>query len=183
MRLFVSVALAGLETEIERVQERVADASGIRCIAPENVHVTLKFLGDVDGARVPELTDALETVVAEAGVGAFDAEFGGLGAFPSEGYIRVVWVGVRNGRDELTRLHEAIENRMIEMSFDPADHEFTPHATIARMDHAGGKEQVQRTLRETDPTVGTLQVEEIKLTESVLRDDGPEYTTAERFEL
>ena len=69
------------------------------------------------------------------------------------------------------------------MGFDPADHEFTPHATIARMDHAGGKERVQRALRETDRTVGTLDVNEVRLTESVLDDDRPEYTTVKRFEL
>jgi len=94
----------------------------------------------------------------------------------------VLWVGVREGGDELTTLHEAIEDRTTEMGFDCADHEFTPHATIARMDHAGGKERVQRALRETDPAVGTLAVSEIRLTESVL-EDGPEYTTVERFEL
>jgi len=69
------------------------------------------------------------------------------------------------------------------MDFDPADHEFTPHATIARMDHAGGKEQVQRALREADPTVGTCEIETVELIESALTDDGPDYTTVERFEL
>jgi 2'-5' RNA ligase len=183
MRLFVSIDLAGLETELTSVQERLADASGVRLTDPENVHVTLKFLGDVDDERISTLTDALETAVDDAGVGPFTAEFGGLGTFPSEEYIRVLWVGVREGSTELARLHEAIEERTVEMGFDPADHEFTPHATIARMDHAGGKEQVQRALRETDPTVGTRDIEAIELTESVLADDGPEYTTVERFEL
>jgi 2'-5' RNA ligase len=183
MRLFVSADLAGLETEIANVQEHFADASGVRLTDPENVHVTLKFLGDVDDDRVADLTDALETAVEETGVDPFTAEFGGLGAFPSEDYIRVLWIGVREGSAELTRLHGAIEERTVAMGFDPADHDFTPHATIARMDHAGGKEHVQRVLRETDPTVGTRDIEAVELTESVLRDDGPEYTTVERFEL
>lgn len=183
MRLFVSVDLDGLESEIATVQERFADASGVRLTTPENVHVTLKFLGDVDEERVPNLVAALEEAVENADVSPFNAEFGGLGAFPSEEYIRVLWAGVREGSTELIRLHEAIEERTVEMGFDSADHEFTPHATVARMDHASGKEQVQRALRETDPTLGTLQVEEVRLTESVLRDDGPEYTTVERFML
>jgi 2'-5' RNA ligase len=183
MRLFVSIDLAGLEDDIASVQERVADASGVRLTAPENVHVTLKFLGDVDDERREDLTDALETAVDEAGVGPFTAEFGGLGAFPSEEYIRVLWVGVREGSTELARLHEAIEERTVEMGFDPADHEFTPHATIARMDHAGGKEEIQRALAESDPIVGTRDIEAVELTESVLGDDGPDYTTVERFEL
>ncbi|EMA55331.1 MULTISPECIES: RNA 2',3'-cyclic phosphodiesterase [Halococcus] len=183
MRLFVSVDLDGLAAEIAAVQEAVADASGVRLTDPENVHVTLKFLGEVEEERVPALTTELAAAIDESGVGPFVAAFGGLGAFPSEEYIRVLWVGVHEGGDELARLHEAIEDRTVEMGFDPADHEFTPHATIARMDHAGGKERVQRALRETDPTVGTLDVREVRLTESVLNDDGPEYTTVERFEL
>jgi len=90
MRSFVSVDLAGFGGKIADVQQQFADASGIRRTVPENVHITLKFLGDVDETRVPELTDALETAVDEAGVDPFTAEFGGLGAFPSEEYIRVI---------------------------------------------------------------------------------------------
>lgn len=183
MRLFVSVDLAGFDTEIERIQDRFADASGVRRTDPESVHVTLKFLGDVDDERVPALTDALETAIDGAGVDPFTTEFGGLGAFPSEEYIRVLWIGVREGGDELTRLHEAIEERTTEMGFDPEDNEFTPHATIARMDHAGGKEHVQRVLREDDPTIGVREIEAVELTESVLTDDGSDYTTVERFAL
>ena len=182
MRLFVSVALAGLETDIESVQERFVDASGVRLTQPANVHVTLKFLGDVGEERVPDLVDALETAIEESDVDPFTAEFRGLGAFPSEDYIRVLWVGIREGGTELARLHETIEARTVEMGFDPEDHEFTPHATIARMDHAGGKERVQRAL-DADPTLGTLRVEGVELTESVLGEAGPEYTTVERFAL
>ena len=182
MRLFVSVDLAGLDDEVASVQERFAGASGVRLTAPENVHVTLKFLGDVSEGRVSTLVDALETAIEGAAVDPFTAEFGGLGAFPSEEYIRVLWVGVREGSAELARLHEALEARTVEMGFDPEDHEFTPHATIARMDHAGGKEQVQRAL-DGDPTLGTVRIESIELTESVLGGDGPEYTTVERLAL
>jgi len=72
---------------------------------------------------------------------------------------------------------------MVELGFDEEDHEFTPHVTLARMEHAGGKEQVQRTVREEAPTAGIVDVEAVRLTESELTDDGPEYTTLERFEL
>ena len=183
MRLFVSVDLDGLAAEVATVQETIADASGVRLTDPGNVHVTLKFLGEVDEERIPDLTGEVADGIDETDVGPFRAAFGGLGAFPSEEYIRVLWVGVREGGDELARLHEAIEDRTTEMGFDPADHEFTPHATVARVDHAGGKATVQRALRETDPTVGTLDVSEVRLTESTLDDDGPEYTTVKRFEL
>jgi 2'-5' RNA ligase len=178
-RLFVSVDLDGLAAEISAVQERFEGASGLNFTDPEQAHLTLKFLGDTDGDRVPELVEQLETAVEESGVEAFTAEFGGLGVFPSLDYISVVWLGVRDGGGELTRLHTAIEERTVAMGFEPEDHDFTPHVTLARMDHAGGKELVQRVVRTEDPTVGTRHVDEIRLTKSTLTEAGPEYTTVE----
>ena len=182
-RLFVSVDLDGLGEAVAAVKEQFEGASGLNFTDPEQAHVTVKFLGDTDEERVPELTDELTAAVDDAGVGPFEAEFGGLGVFPSLDYISVVWVGVREGDDELTRLQEAIEKRTTALGFDEEDHEFTPHVTLARMDHAGGKELVQKQVRETDPDVGTLAVEEIRLKESRLGPDGPTYETIERFSL
>ncbi|WP_123538024.1 RNA 2',3'-cyclic phosphodiesterase [Halosimplex salinum] len=182
-RLFVSVDLDGLADEIAAVQERFEGASGLNVTDPEQAHVTLKFLGDTDPDRLDDLVDELDAAVADAGVGPFEAEFGGLGVFPSLDYISVVWVGTRSGGEELTRLHEAVEERTTAMGFDEEDHEFTPHATIARMEHAGGKERVQDVVREDDPDVGRLEVEEMRVKESVLGPDGPTYDTVERFPL
>ncbi len=183
MRLFVSVDLDGLGEAVADVQERLAEASGLRLTDPEQTHVTLKFLGDADRDRLAPLTTALAAAVADAAVAPFTAEFAGLGVFPSLGYISVVWIGVDRGGEDLAALHEAIEDCTVAMGFEEADHEFTPHATIARMDHAGGKEHVQDVVRTADPTVGTLAVEEVRLTESTLTEDGPVYETVERFPL
>jgi len=182
-RLFVSVDLDGLADEVATVQERFEGASGLSVTDPEGAHVTLKFLGDTDPDRIDALVDELAAAVDDAGVDPFECEFGGLGVFPSLDYITVVWVGTRSGGEELTRLHEAVEERTTAMGFDAEDHEFTPHVTIARMDHAGGKERVQETVREGDPNVGRLAVEEIRLKESVLGPDGPAYDTVERVRL
>ena len=182
-RLFVSVDLDGMAAEIEAVQERFADAAGLRLTDPEQAHVTLKFLGDTDPDRLPHLADELAAAVDDAAVGPFDLQVAGLGVFPSLDYISVVWVGADEGAGELTRLHEAIEDRTVAMGFDAEDHEFTPHATIGRMDHAGGKELVQEAVREGAPRVGELRVDEVRLKESVLGPDGPTYATVERFQL
>lgn len=183
MRLFVSVDLDGLADEVRAIQELLEDASGLRFTDPEQTHVTLKFLGDVDPDRLSELSDELEAAVRESGVDPFETTFGGLGVFPHLDYISVVWLGVRTGGTQLTRLHEAIEDRTTSLGFDPEDHDFTPHATIARMDHAGGKELVQDVVSNRDPDAGTMTVKEVRLTESTLTDSGPEYSTIERFEL
>jgi 2'-5' RNA ligase len=184
MRLFVSIDVPDEFAEaVADLQAEFADASGLNVTDPEGVHVTLKFLGAVGEERLPELERALATAVDEAGVSPFEVEFGGLGVFPSLDYISVVWLGVRDGDEEMTRLHEAIERRTVELGFEPEDHEFTPHVTLARMEHAGGKELVRRFVRERDPTVGRSTVEDVRLTESDLGHEGPTYSTVERFPL
>jgi 2'-5' RNA ligase len=174
-RLFVSVDCTALADEIAAVQEPFRDRGGLRPTDPEQAHLTLKFLGDTPAGRTGELTDALEAAVADAAVGPFEAELAGYGVFPSPEYISVVWLGVGAGSEELTRLHEAVEERTTDIGFDPEDHEFTPHVTLARMDHAGGKEHVQRVVGERAPEAGRLSVDAVDLTESTLTDDGPVY--------
>ena len=183
MRLFVSVDLDGIAEEFTAVQALFEGASGLTVTDPGQAHVTLKFLGETDEGRLPELTDELSRAIADSGVDPFTAEVGGLGVFPHLGYISVVWTGVREGGAELTRLHEAVEDRTTALGFDEEEHDFTPHATLARMNHAGGKELVQDVVESRDPDVGRLRVDEVRLTESTLTPDGPEYTTVERFPL
>ncbi|MFC6716141.1 RNA 2',3'-cyclic phosphodiesterase [Natrialbaceae archaeon GCM10025810] len=184
MRLFVSVDLPDdLAEPVADLQEEFADASGLNFTDPEQAHVTVKFLGDVEEDRLPALRRELAAAVADAGVDPFTARYGGLGVFPSLEYISVVWFGVEEGGAELTRLHEAVEERTTAMGFEPESHDFTPHVTLARMEHAGGKERVQELVRERDPTIGETRVDELRLTESTLTPDGPEYATVERFSL
>jgi 2'-5' RNA ligase len=186
MRLFVSVDLPDdLAENVRAVQEEFREASGLNFTDPGQAHMTLKFLGDVERDRLPAIEERLEAAVEKAGVDPFEAHYGGLGVFPSLDYISVLWFGVREGRGDeaLTRLAEAVEDEMVAEGFDPEDHDFTPHVTLARMNHAGGKELVQENVRELDPDVGTARVEEIRLTESELTPDGPIYSTVERFPL
>ena len=190
MRLFVSVDLPdGLADAVAGLQDEFADASGLNFVDPGQAHVTLKFLGDVDESRESELAGALESAVDAAStdtgsVGPFDATFAGLGVFPSLDYISVVWFGVEGGSDELTALADAVEREFVQnRGFDPADHEFTPHVTLARMEHAGGKELVQEVVESQHPEVGTMRVSEVCLTESHLTSEGSEYETVHAVEL
>ena len=182
MRLFVSVDLDGLADPVADAQAPFRDLPGLTPTDPEQAHVTMTFLGEGDH-DLEALSDAVGRAVDAAGVDPFEANFEGLGVFPSLDYISVVWLGVGAGSEELTALHEALEAATTTLGYDAADHEFTPHVTLARMDHAAAKEDVRRAIREHDPEVGRLGVEELRLTESTLTADGPEYRTVERFEL
>jgi 2'-5' RNA ligase len=182
-RLFVSVDLDGLADEVRRVQDPLADLPGVDTVGPERVHVTLKFLGDVEVPRLPGVSDAIARAVESADVGPFETNFEEYGVFPSLDYISVVWVGVDEGSAELAHLHEAVERETTAIGFDTEDHDFTPHATVARVRDARSKAEVQDLVREADPTLGRLRVEEVRLTESTLTDDGPVYETVESFPL
>jgi len=184
MRLFVSVDLPDdLAEPVADLQAEFEDASGLSFTDPEQAHVTMKFLGDTDEDRLPDLEHELEAAVDDAGADPFTVRYGGLGVFPSLEYISVLWLGVEDGGDKLTRLHEAIEGRTTDLGFDPESHDFTPHVTLARMEHAGGKELVQDLVEEREPTIGETRVDEVRLTESTLTEEGPVYSTVASFPL
>lgn len=183
-RLFLSIDLPeNLADEVAAVQEDLSEADGLRFVDPEQAHVTVKFLGDTDPDRIPDIETAVESAIDDAAVGAFDATVADLGVFPSLEYISVVWLGVRAGADEMTRLYEAIERETTAIGFEAESHDFTPHLTVARMNSARGKEHVQRVVREQEPVVGTFRVTDVRLKESTLEDDGPVYDTRSRFAL
>ena len=184
MRLFVSVDLPpALSEGVAAVQELFEDASGLDFTRPEQAHVTMKFLGDTPPHREETVIEGLERAVESADIEPFEVTYGGLGVFPSMDYISVVWVGVTEGAEPFERLQAPIETELVDRGFEEADHDFTPHVTIARMRHAGGKDLVQRVLREEDPIVGATTVDAVHLTESTLTDDGPEYETLHTVQL
>lgn len=179
MRLFVAVTLPDrLREQIAAIQADLPPS--LRRTDPADAHLTLKFLGDAEPEPARE---AVSEAVRSAGVLPFDATLGGLGVFPSLDYVRVVWLGVRDGIEDLTRLADAVERATVAAGFDPRDHEFTPHVTLARMDDARGKARVRELVEGTDPEPGSFRVESVRLMASVLGDDGPQYRTVERVPL
>lgn len=183
MRLFVSVDLPDVADAVSAFQEDLEPIPGIRCTDSDNIHVTLKFLGEVSSDRLDVVDGAVDRAVERSGVDPFDVHLTGLGAFPSQEYITVVWAGVEQGGTALQRLHESVEAELTAEGFEQEEHSFTPHATIARMDHAAGKERVQALLRDRDPDLGVQHVEAVALTESTLREAGPEYETVRAYPL
>lgn len=182
-RLFVSIDIDDLDEEVAMVQDPLTGQSGLNPVDPEQAHVTLKFLGDVQGEKMDALVQALGNAIETVDIGPFVAEFGGLGVFPSLDYISVIWLGVRNGGPEMTRLYETIEDCTTSIGFDPEDHEFTPHVTLARMEHAASKDLVRGYVTGEDPDAGQLRVTDVRLKESTLGPDGPEYHTLHQFPL
>ena len=193
MRAFFAVDLPDdLANPIAEAQAAFEGAEGLRFVDPEQTHVTLKFLGDIDGpdsdpeSDAPALDDVIaagERAVADADVDPFECAVEGFGVFPSLDYISVVWAGVGDGSAELTTLHESLEAETTALGVDPEEHAFTPHVTLARMDDARGTEIVQRVVRERDPEIGRFTAEDVRLVSSTLTDDGPVYEPVAAFDL
>jgi 2'-5' RNA ligase len=100
-------------------------------VAPENFHVTVKFLGSVDDTRVQSVIDALHT--AAHGHAPFDLEVGGLGAFPTATRARVLWAGLLAGLAPLAALAGSVEEALSGLGFPRENRAFSPHITLARV--------------------------------------------------
>ncbi|WP_153952488.1 RNA 2',3'-cyclic phosphodiesterase [Halosegnis longus] len=174
MRTFVSVPLGGLSDAVADAQTPL-DMSGVDPIDPTQAHVTLKFLGETDDPDA--VVEAIERAVAASEVQPFDCTVAGYGVFPSLEYISVIWAGITEGSEQLTTLHEHVERETTALGFDAAEHNFTPHATLARMRDARSKSVIQEVVAERDPNVGTVRVDGVELTQSMPTDGGPEYET------
>ncbi|OYR62480.1 2'-5' RNA ligase, partial [Halorubrum sp. E3] len=153
MRAFFAVDLPdSLAPAVAEAQAPFADAPGVNPVDPEQAHVTLKFLGDIGTEEdegdpaLNDVTAAGERAVDRAAVSPFEAEIRGLGVFPNREDVSVVWTGVDSGAEALTALHEALEAETTALGVDPADHEFTPHVTLARVETAAGAEAVRDAL-------------------------------------
>ncbi|MFB6197211.1 MAG: RNA 2',3'-cyclic phosphodiesterase [Halobacteriaceae archaeon] len=168
---------ASSSDDVKAVQEEFAKADGLSFTDPSQAHVTIKFLGDCDPGRTEKFIEELELSVEDAAVDPFEAKIRGLGVFPSLDYIRVIWLGFERGSEQISRLARTVEQRFTAIGFDAEEHDFTPHVTIARMKHAGDKQFVQDIVRDQDPTIGSMKVDEVHLTRSNLTESGPVYET------
>ncbi|MDO8690713.1 MAG: RNA 2',3'-cyclic phosphodiesterase [Dehalococcoidia bacterium] len=134
VRTFIAVSLpAEVRDALARCQERLGAAKirYVKWVNPEGIHLTLKFLGNVDETNLPHLAQALRASVA--GISAFHLRTGPLGAFPSPKSPRVLWVGLAGALDRLEVLHRAVEEAAALLGFPPEERSFAPHLTLARV--------------------------------------------------
>ena len=125
IRLFVALALP--EAVRQRLEGMRGGLPGARWQSAEQMHLTLRFIGEVDGAAFAEIGDALAHVRAEA----FPLTLEGIGHFPSRGRVRILWAGVAPA-PALMRLRERIEATVAGLGFAPDGRNYAPHVTLAR---------------------------------------------------
>ncbi len=175
MRLFIGVPLPA---EIAAAAwASLPDMPEVRRVRPEQMHVTLAFLGSVDTSRLPDVFGALRT--GAAGVAPFRVSLEGLGRFPAGGAPRIVWLGIVQGAAELIRLAEATRRELAarDISFDPKP--FRAHVTLARVadraDRATTRALVAAIARGRTAPMG-FRADGVVCFESVVSPKGPRYT-------
>jgi len=189
IRTFVAIELsAGIKGELTRVEEMLREKIAtphLRWVDPANVHLTLKFLGNVPLDRIPAITAALKE--ACAGLSPFIMNVSGLGSFPSTNNPRVIWVGVQEETGRLKRLQERVEERLATLGFKPERRHFRPHLTLGRVRkqaHVGARRIIGGIVSATSVgDLGQMEVGEIVFMRSKLLPSGAQYSRLETIPL
>lgn len=182
LRTFIAIELdEPLRLALGRVQgkfKRQISPRDVKWVAAENIHLTLKFLGDTPRARLPEIAAALQA--ACAGHASFEVSVEGRGCFPNFRRPRVIWVAMREKGQALTRLQAAVEKHVAPLGWPTEERSFSPHLTLGRVAKGVAREAEEEIGRVVEKSVveqiGVLRVTAVSLMQSDLRPAGPVYT-------
>lgn len=165
----------GILKRLSAAQEKlVRTGAYLKLVKPQNIHITMRFLGNIP----PKMVDRIHSQMENVAFAPFDVEIRGVGAFPTLRYTRVIWVGIQKGAERLEDIFNQLEPSLWELGFRPDKKGFSPHITIARVRTARNKAELVRCINElTSYEFGVLKVECLKLKKSVLTPKGPIYST------
>ena len=172
MRCFLAIELSDEIVEGLENLKRNFKIDGIKLVERENLHITVKFLGEIEEKTVEDIKSmdlSLEPV---------ESRIRGLGVFPNENYIRVIWVGASN----LVPLFEEVDRRLEDLNFK-REREYVPHITIGRVKFLKDRKLLKERIEKyRDIDLGTLYVDSIVLMKSTLTRSGPIYEVLERWD-
>ena len=179
MRAFIGIDVTEeVRLRLARVQNELADApTKVKWVPASNLHVTMKFLGDIEDDTVEKVQAAMTEA---AGQEPFEFDVHGIGTFPPHGRPRVIWAGVSAGGEDIRKLHGRLEKALRPLGFDP-DKRFTPHVTIGRVKTTRGARQLSEMIAgQPEKTYGTCPGAELVLYKSTLTPAGAEYDQVAR---
>jgi 2'-5' RNA ligase len=184
-RMFCAFELSEtLQTRIhdhaKRVREAVPEAAA-SWSRPENIHLTVKFFGNVDPQRVATITATAERVVKE--VSPIQIEVGRTGVFPRPSRPQVLWIGVEDPAGTLLKLQQSLDDGFAREGFPKEDRVFRPHLTIARIRKPHNAARLAQTHLETEFSAVAVTLNELVLFRSELSSKGSKYTPISRHRL
>jgi 2'-5' RNA ligase len=174
LRAFLAIDIdEQLFDKIREIQDSLIQIKDdLRLVPPENIHITLEFLGNIHPSIVDEISQIMQTVKLEP----FNLEFKGVGIFNPK-FIRVVWIGTGDGSNNAISLAEDLKKKLKTLGMKITKKKFTPHATIARVKSKRNTRELVRSIQElSEIKIGAMMVTSFKLKKSELRRGGPIYT-------
>lgn len=186
MRLFIAIDLdddarAAIADAQRRLKAAFDDSrSAIKWVRPEQMHLTLVFLGEIQEARAAEIVAALDDGVRQA---PFDLTFAGIGVFPPRGAPNVLWVGASSGEAASIALQRELADRVQRLGVVLERRPFHPHLTLARWKTSRGADRARALESARDAPIATVRVDHATLYQSRLSSAGPTYTALARATL
>ena len=184
-RLFIAIELTAtvrkkVKDHIDRLRAACPDVRASWALK-DNLHLTLKFLGDVPLTRVETLSQAARRAASNASP--FELIIEGAGSFPPRDQPRVLWIGIEDPSGKLAELHAGLEEECSEAGFAREQRPFHPHLTIARLRQPQGARQLAARHKEIGFGPETVSVPEIAVIRSELRSEGSRHTIVARHDL
>jgi 2'-5' RNA ligase len=176
IRTFIAVELPEkFRPEIVRIGSMIK-IPGVKLVEPGLVHITLKFLGDINEDKVEPIACALSEIKCKP----FEAWIKDIGVFPKPSYVRVVWIGAHGDFDTM---HREVERVLLPFRFEK-EGDFTPHATLARVKQPVNRIELMEKITNIGETdLGTFSVSSISFKKSTLTPFGPIYETLKEIKL
>lgn len=176
LRFFIAIEIPpAVRSALGKIQQELQESGAdIRWVKPENIHLTLKFLGDIKQDRLTGIIEGIRDVCRECGRLRFKVR--GLGVFPRRGSPRVLWADV-HADGMLIRLQKSIEEALSREGFEVEKRGYSPHLTIGRFRSSRQKDRLLDLMAHfADRILCVIEVTSVSLMKSDLRPSGAEYT-------
>lgn len=179
MRAFIAIELPEeIRSALAALQEKLkASGADVKWVEPQNIHLTLKFLGDIDDELREKIGAALCEVAASNQP--FQAAVGLCGAFPNMDYPRVIWVGISEGDTQTKKIARELEDKLSKLGIAKEERAFACHITIGRVRSPSGKKNLTRALADQAQNLAKLKplfnISKLTLFKSTLSSKGPVY--------
>ena len=182
MRIFIAIEIPQnirvKITEITDYLQSKTSPTAVKWVDYENLHLTIKFIGETKQEKIEEITKVLSQSLAHQAP--FSLEIGGLGMYPNNTNPRVIWLGVTGG-EPLIAMHNILDQNLARLGIQREGRPFSPHLTIARLRRntdAASSKTIGRTLSQFRvDSLGLFNIDRVQLFQSVLTPSGPIYKT------
>ena len=165
-----------IRRQLSSVQSELKEShADVKWVRPESMHLTLKFMGEIDPVLVDDIREAIGPIVEDTSP--FPIAVKGLGCFPRLNQPRVVWAGLSDGNGEMAELQKTVEKGVEALGFRPEGKPFNPHLTLGRVRSVRGKDRLISQVRKLgEISLGNFLVDAVVQFKSELHPTGARYT-------